>query len=73
MDHVTFAGYRIPHPLEFELHIQIQTDGSFTPTDALHKALIDIKTDFDTVSAPGMFRAAYQTAKEQARLQGGLM
>ncbi|PSN86909.1 DNA-directed RNA polymerase subunit L [Candidatus Marsarchaeota G2 archaeon ECH_B_SAG-F08] len=32
---VIFAGYRIPHPLSKEVLLQLRTDGSVTPKDAL--------------------------------------
>lgn len=31
---ITFAGYRMPHPLEPAFELKIQTDGSITPTTA---------------------------------------
>ena len=38
---MTFAGYKIPHPLEYQLLIKVRTDGSQAPpvvvSDALEK------------------------------------
>lgn len=35
---IRFCGYRIPHPLEPDAELRIQTDGTDTPTIALKKA-----------------------------------
>lgn len=35
---IRFCGYRIPHPLEPDAELRIQTDGKDTPTIALKKA-----------------------------------
>ncbi|KAH3672896.1 hypothetical protein WICMUC_003983 [Wickerhamomyces mucosus] len=44
---VEFCGYSIPHPSESKLHIRIQTYGSITAVEALHKGLDDL-SDFCT-------------------------
>jgi len=33
--HVTFAGYRVPHPLIPSFELRVQTDGVLSPTDAV--------------------------------------
>lgn len=39
---VLFAGYKVPHPLEPQFQLKIQTDGSVTPSAALEKASADL-------------------------------
>jgi len=38
MEHVLFAGYKIPHPLEPRFVIKIQTDNESTPIQAVQEA-----------------------------------
>jgi hypothetical protein len=38
-DHVTFAGYKVPHPLEYQMLIKVQTNGTKTPIKAAHDAI----------------------------------
>jgi DNA-directed RNA polymerase II subunit RPB11 len=35
---VLFAGYKVPHPLENDIEIKIQTDDQSNPADALKRA-----------------------------------
>eukprot|EP00842_Homolaphlyctis_polyrhiza_P005665 jgi/Hompol1/609/HPOL_004143-RA len=44
---VTFCGYSIPHPSEYQINLRIQTDGSMTAVDALHRGIDDL-TDLMT-------------------------
>ncbi|KAI8925052.1 DNA-directed RNA polymerase [Entophlyctis helioformis] len=39
---VTFCGYTIPHPSEYQINLRIQTDGSISAVDALHKGIDDL-------------------------------
>ncbi|KAJ3275324.1 RNA polymerase subunit AC19 [Terramyces sp. JEL0728] len=39
---VEFCGYSIPHPSEYMANLRIQTDGSISAVDALHKGLDDL-------------------------------
>ncbi len=41
-DAVLFAGYRVPHPLETNIELRLQTDSSTTPRQALQKACTDL-------------------------------
>jgi DNA-directed RNA polymerase II subunit RPB11 len=43
--HVTFAGYRIPHPLEPKLVVRVQTNGVKTPVQAVEHALEDLRSE----------------------------
>ncbi|KAM0749905.1 DNA-directed RNA polymerase II [Meredithblackwellia eburnea MCA 4105] len=68
LDYVTFAGYRIPHPLEPRVVIKIQTDGSCTPIqavqaacDELIRALVVVKNQFSNeVNRATLMREADQ-------------
>jgi DNA-directed RNA polymerase II subunit RPB11 len=37
--HVTFAGYKVPHPLEHKMVIRVQTSAKDTPVAAMKAAL----------------------------------
>ncbi|KAL5499087.1 RPB11 [Sanghuangporus vaninii] len=39
---VLFAGYKVPHPLQPNFQLKIQTDGSITPVDAVERAAADL-------------------------------
>ena len=36
---VTFAGYRMPHPLEHKFVLKVQTEKPLTPSQALEKTV----------------------------------
>ena len=38
-EHVMFAGYRMPHPLEHYVTLKIQTDDKSSPARALHNTI----------------------------------
>ncbi|MCJ1257065.1 DNA-directed RNA polymerase II core subunit [Lignoscripta atroalba] len=48
--HVTFAGYKIPHPLFSKFELRVQTDGTITPRAALVQACRDLVNDLGTLS-----------------------
>lgn len=37
-DDIHFAGYRMPHPLEHKICVQVQTNGECNPSEALMRA-----------------------------------
>ncbi|GAA6062501.1 hypothetical protein JCM10212_006350 [Sporobolomyces blumeae] len=39
LSYVSFAGYKVPHPLESRVVIKVQTDGSHTPIQAVQAAI----------------------------------
>ena len=50
---VLFAGYKVPHPLENDIEIKIQTDERSNPADALKRAchllitqVVEVKRQF---------------------------
>ncbi|MHA1594821.1 MAG: DNA-directed RNA polymerase subunit L [Candidatus Baldrarchaeia archaeon] len=48
-ERVTFAGYRIDHPLIGKTKIYVRTDGTIDPIDALLSATERIKKDAETL------------------------
>ena len=44
---VLFAGYKIPHPLQYEVQVLIQTCPPQTPFSALMTATNSVLTEFD--------------------------
>ncbi|VDC01463.1 unnamed protein product [Peniophora sp. CBMAI 1063] len=46
---VTFAGYKVPHPLHPYFLIKLQTDGSLTPSAALEKAATELITTLNSL------------------------
>lgn len=48
---VTYAGYKLPHPLDNFIVISVQTDGSVDPKTAFNKAIGGIKSDLEQLSA----------------------
>lgn len=46
---VTFAGYRMPHPLEPAFELKVQTDGSATPTVAAQSGATAIQGQLATL------------------------
>mgnify|MGYP001274493080 CR=1 FL=1 len=48
-EHVTFTGYRMPHPLEPAFELKIQTDGSITPVAAAQMGATTIQGQLATL------------------------
>lgn len=84
---VTFAGYRIPHPLTNQVELRIQTDPSHTPYISPRKALLNacvqlnllvkkLKKDFDEQAkameiGAGIGYGAYGGMGAASAVQGG--
>ncbi len=47
---VTFAGYRIPHPLEAKLLVKLSTNGSKTPIAAAKDAITQLKFQISSLN-----------------------
>lgn len=60
---VVFAGYRIPHPLEYQLVIKVQTNGKKTPILVVQNALQDLGDEVQDI------RSKFQA--ELNKFQGG--
>ncbi|KAL1952694.1 hypothetical protein VTO42DRAFT_4446 [Malbranchea cinnamomea] len=48
--HVLFAGYKVPHPLEHKFLLRVQTDGQITPKDAVVAACHELVRDLGVLS-----------------------
>ncbi|MCJ1339978.1 DNA-directed RNA polymerase II core subunit [Bachmanniomyces sp. S44760] len=49
-ENVTFAGYKVPHPLFPKFELRVQTDGTINPRAALVQACRDLVNDLGTLS-----------------------
>jgi len=49
-EHVTFAAYKIPHPLFPDFQLRVQTDEETTPKDALLTACQSVIEDLQLLS-----------------------
>lgn len=47
---VTFAGYRIPHPLEYQMLVKLSTNGSKTPVVAAKEAVTALKYEIGNLN-----------------------
>ena len=48
--HVIFAGYRIEHPLSNKLYINIRTDVTISPKEALNNSIDDLINELDELN-----------------------
>ena len=48
---VLFAGYKLPHPLEYRMLVKVQTRGRRTPRDVVDSALGDLAEEFIDMKA----------------------
>ncbi|TVY28537.1 DNA-directed RNA polymerase II subunit [Lachnellula hyalina] len=48
--HVTFAGYKVPHPLFATFELRIQTDSVISPKEALVNCCKSLVGDLETLS-----------------------
>ncbi|KAL1631926.1 DNA-directed RNA polymerase II core subunit [Neofusicoccum ribis] len=48
--YVTFAGYKVPHPLFAKFELRIGTDGSVAPKEAIVSACRDVVQDLEVFS-----------------------
>ncbi|PSC74288.1 DNA-directed RNA polymerases IV and V subunit 11 [Micractinium conductrix] len=48
---VVFAGYRIPHPLEYQMVVKVQTNGKKTPIQAVQHSLQDLGDEVNDIRA----------------------
>lgn len=85
MEHVLFAGYKVPHPLEPRFLIKIQTDSESTPIQAVQEACRDLiqllakirdelQKEFDTAKSMGTIAGPSAVDVQNAFGQGnGIM
>ena len=65
---VRFAGYRLPHPLKYELHVRVQTDGSITPAQAVDAALGELDAQLDKLETELQNAVAEHKKEERLRI-----
>ena len=58
---VTFAAYKVPHPLFAKFELRVQTDGEVTPKEALKSACRELIGEIHTFRT--RFKAAYELTK----------
>ncbi|RMD42166.1 hypothetical protein DV735_g2963, partial [Chaetothyriales sp. CBS 134920] len=59
--HVTFAAYKVPHPLFATVELRVQTDGVVSPKQALQAACSDLIGEIHTFKT--RFKQAYELTK----------
>ncbi|CAG9760956.1 unnamed protein product [Ceutorhynchus assimilis] len=59
---VTFAGYKVPHPLEHKFVLRIQTTSDYSPQDALMHAITDLISELSLFEE--RFKEAVKERKE---------
>ncbi|DBA76658.1 hypothetical protein WJX79_009323 [Trebouxia sp. C0005] len=59
---VNFAGYKVPHPLEYRMLIKVQTNGDCEPKGAMQDALKDLQNEFSEIH--DSFMAEVQRVKQ---------
>ncbi|KAL2427242.1 hypothetical protein ABEF95_004848 [Exophiala dermatitidis] len=59
--HVTYAAYRVPHPLFARFELRIQTDGEITPKEALLAASRDVIRELEVIKVK--FTREYELRK----------
>ncbi|RMZ89080.1 hypothetical protein DV736_g3690, partial [Chaetothyriales sp. CBS 134916] len=59
--HVTFAAYKIPHPLFATVELRVQTDGVVSPKQALQASCSDLISEIHTFKT--RFKQAYELTK----------
>ncbi|KIW84323.1 hypothetical protein Z517_03573 [Fonsecaea pedrosoi CBS 271.37] len=67
--HVTFAAYRIPHPLFAKFELRVQTDGEITPKEAVLASSRDLVHDLDVLKTN--FTREYELRKMVGGAQNG--
>jgi DNA-directed RNA polymerase subunit L len=47
--HITFAGYKAPHPLEPKFELRVGTDGSMDPKEAVLRICMELVRELEKV------------------------
>lgn len=63
---VIFAGYKVPHPLEHNLVIKVQTTSSITPIRAMQRAIMELNNDLGIVK--DRFNEALRVKRQKSAL-----
>ncbi|EGC29943.1 hypothetical protein DICPUDRAFT_90278 [Dictyostelium purpureum] len=61
---IIFAGYRMPHPLEHNVNIRIQTNQNTTPLDSIKKSIECLTNEF--LNIEDQFKTMVQRKKHMA-------
>ncbi|EDV21726.1 DNA-directed RNA polymerase II subunit RPB11 [Trichoplax sp. H2] len=59
---VIFAGYKVPHPLEYDVVIRVQTTSNYSPEEAFSNALTDLISELNVLD--DRFKAAVREKKD---------
>ena len=57
---VLFAGYKMPHPLEYDVVLRIQTTSSTTPHDVLEQAIVALQSQITKLKDDFQVCVVYQ-------------
>ncbi|GAB7334097.1 hypothetical protein MBLNU13_g06174t1 [Cladosporium sp. NU13] len=69
MEHVTFAAYKVPHPLFATFQLRIHTDGEITPKAAIIKACGELITELQELDQE--FTKEFELKKMAANVPNG--
>ena len=67
--YVLFHGYKVPHPLNAEFELRVQTDGTVTPKQAVVKACADLVRTCGDVSSK--FQSEFELKRVTDEGMGG--
>lgn len=70
---VLFAGYRVPHPLEHNIELKIQTKPNSTPRDALTSAVSTLQKDLSKLQQQFRDQVQKITSKGHHTMEGSHM
>lgn len=59
---VLFAGYKIPHPLEYKIVVRVRTINTYTPQEAFNNAITDLMSETSLLEE--QFKEALKEKKE---------
>ncbi|XP_006818068.1 DNA-directed RNA polymerase II subunit RPB11-a [Saccoglossus kowalevskii] len=59
---VLFAGYKVPHPLEFKFVLRVQTTPDYSPQEAFTNAITDLISEVSLLEE--RFKVAVREKKE---------
>ncbi|KAH0712969.1 hypothetical protein KY289_008928 [Solanum tuberosum] len=60
-DNVLFAGYKLPHPLQYKILLRIQTTSQSSPMQAYNQAINDLDKELDHLKS--QFESSFTLSK----------
>jgi len=69
MEHITFAAYKVPHPLFATFQLRVHTDGEITPKAAIIKACGELITELQELDQE--FTKEFELKKMAANVPNG--